>query len=53
MLLFAVSGASTIEYNLENNTPIPWQVYALFACVAVWLVLVLTAKQETWKDSPN
>lgn len=51
MLMFLLGALQTIEYNWENNIPIPWQVYALIACVLFWCVAVYKCKRASMDEA--
>jgi hypothetical protein len=47
MLLFLLGALQTIEYNLENNIPIPWQAFVLIACVFFWCMAAYKCKRAS------
>ncbi|MFV0584991.1 MAG: hypothetical protein ACK5N4_23495 [Parabacteroides gordonii] len=48
MMMFTLGGIQTIEWCLENGIEIPWQVYALLVCVAIWCVAAIGVTKEDW-----
>ncbi|MDD4516857.1 hypothetical protein [Massilibacteroides sp.] len=46
MAIFLLAGIQTIEWNLDNGTPVPFLAYALLIVVMVWGVFAATAKKS-------
>lgn len=48
MMIFVLAGIQTIEWCLDSGTKVPWQAYALLACVVVWCVAAIRVTKEDW-----
>lgn len=46
MLFFLLFAVQTVEYCMEFNETIPWQIYGLFGCVAVWCVAACKCNKQ-------
>lgn len=46
MAIFLLGAIQTIEWNLDNGTPVPFLAYALLIVVVVWGVLAATVKKS-------
>lgn len=46
MLMLAVSALQTIEWNIENNEPVPVLAYLLLVAAAIWCVCAAKLKKS-------
>lgn len=55
MLMFAIAALQTIEWNIENNLPVPYMAYILLLAVAIWCVCAAKLKKSDIDqfDKPN
>ncbi|MDD4406175.1 MAG: hypothetical protein PHO36_15610 [Parabacteroides sp.] len=53
MLMFAVSALQTIEWNIENDTPVPFLAYVLLVAVAVWCVCAAKLRKSDIDELDN
>lgn len=49
MAMITLGAIQTIEWCLDSNTPIPWQVYPLLIIVAFWCVAAIMVSKEDWQ----
>ncbi len=46
MLMFAIAALQTIEWNVENNQPVPVLAYILLLVAAIWGVCAAKLKKS-------
>lgn len=49
MGIFALGGLQTIEWCTDQGYPIPWQTYALLACVAIWCIIMVRMPRKDYE----
>lgn len=50
MVFFALSGIQTIQWCIDNKTPIPWQAWAMLITVTVWCIIAANIPEKRLKD---
>lgn len=46
VLMFAIAAFQTIEWNIENNEPVPFLAYILLIVAAIWGVCTAKLKKS-------
>lgn len=49
-MMFAIASFQTIEWNIDNNEPVPTLAYILLVIVAIWCVFAATINEKEIKE---